>query len=90
MSQPSREEIIDRAAALVPVLRDRAAEAEQLRRIPDETIADLHEAGLWRILRPERYGGWITDFAVMVDVSIELGRGCASTSWVTSVRLKIE
>ena len=82
MSQPSREEIIDRAAALVPVLRDRAAEAEQLRRIPDETIADLHEAGLWRILRPERYGGWITDFAVMVDVSIELGRGCASTSWV--------
>ena len=81
-SQPSRDELIDRAASLVPVLRERTGKTKQLRRIPDETIADLHEAGLWRILRPERYGGYITDFGAMVDVSIELGRGCASTAWV--------
>ena len=30
------------APALVPVLRERAAKTEALRRIPDETIADLH------------------------------------------------
>ncbi len=81
-SQPSREALIDRAAALVPALRARAGETERLRRIPDETIADLHAAGLWRILRPRRYGGYITDIGVMIDVSIELGRGCASTAWV--------
>ena len=81
-SQPSREQLIERAAALVPVLRERAGKTEQLRRIPDETIADLHTADLWRILRPERYGGYVTDFTVMVDVAIELGRGCASTAWV--------
>ena len=81
-SQPSREELIDRAAALVPVLRERANKTEQIRRIPDETIADLDRAGLWRILRPEIYGGYVMDFSVMVDVSIELGRGCASTAWV--------
>jgi 3-hydroxy-9,10-secoandrosta-1,3,5(10)-triene-9,17-dione monooxygenase len=81
-SQPSREELIDRAAALVPVLRERANKTEQLRRIPDETIADLDRSGLWRILRPEHYGGYVMDFSVMVDVSIELGRGCASTAWV--------
>ncbi len=79
---PSREELIDRAATLVPLLRERASKTERLRRIPDETISDLHETGLWRILRPRRFGGYITDFGVMVDVSIELGRGCASTSWV--------
>lgn len=81
-SPPSREELIDRAAALVPILRERAKKTEQMRRIPDETISDLARAGLWRILRPEHYGGYVTDFGVMVDVSIELGRGCASTAWV--------
>ena len=64
------------------MLRERAPEAERIRRIPDETIEDLREAGLWRILRPESYGGVETDFGLMIDVTIELGRGCAATSWV--------
>lgn len=79
---PAREALIARAAALAPVLRGRADETERARRIPDATIADLRDAGLWRILRPVRYGGVITDFGAMIDVSIELGRGCASTAWV--------
>lgn len=80
--QPSRQELIERAASLAPILRDRAAKTAQLRRIPDETMSELRAAGLWRILRPEQYGGVITDFGAMVDVSIELARGCASTAWV--------
>ena len=80
--QPSRKELIERAAELVPALRERSIKTEELRRIPDENITDLKDAGLWRILRPEYYGGYITDFGAMVDVSIELGRGCASTAWV--------
>ena len=67
---------------MVPVLRARAAEAERIRRIPEQTIADLRAAGLWRILRPERFGGCTTDFGLMIDVAIALGRGCGSTSWV--------
>lgn len=84
MPAPSRDELIASAAALVPVLRKRAAETESLRRIPDATIADLHAAGLWRILRPERYGGYLTDFGGMIEVATELARGCASTAWVYS------
>jgi len=80
--QLSREELIANAANLVPVLRERAIKTEELRRVPDETITDIKDAGLWRILRPVCYGGYITDFGAMVDVSIELGRGCASTAWV--------
>jgi 3-hydroxy-9,10-secoandrosta-1,3,5(10)-triene-9,17-dione monooxygenase len=79
---PSREEFIARAAALVPVLRARAEATERDRRIPDETIEDIRAAGLWRILKPPRYGGVVTDFGVMIDVVEEFGRGCASTSWV--------
>ena len=82
MTDPTREQFVEAARALIPVLRERAPEAERIRRIPDETIEDLRAAGLWRILRPERFGGVETDFGLMIDVAIELGRGCAATSWV--------
>ena len=35
-TQPSRTQLIKRAAALVPALRERAIKTEELRRIPDE------------------------------------------------------
>ena len=79
---PTRDEILASARALVPVLRERAEATEHARRISDETIADIRAAGLWRILKPERWGGVITDIGVMIDVCVELARGCASTSWV--------
>ncbi len=82
MAEPTRERILEAARSLIPVLRERAPEAERIRRIPDETIEDLRGAGLWDILKPERYGGVETDYGVMIDVTIELGRGCAATSWV--------
>ena len=52
-----REELLRRAAALVPVLGQRAAHTEELRRLPDETVADLVETQLMRIGVPLRYGG---------------------------------
>ena len=54
---PNLAELCARAEALVPVLRERAPRAEELRRLPDETISDLHESGLFRILQPRRVGG---------------------------------
>ena len=51
---PRFEELLARAEALIPVLRERAPRAEQLRCLPDETIADLHSSGLFRMLQPAR------------------------------------
>ena len=82
MPEPARERILEAARSLIPTLRERAPEAERIRRIPDETIEDIRKAGLWDILKPERYGGVETDYGAMIDVTIELGRGCAATSWV--------
>ena len=81
-TMPPREEILERARSLIPVLKQRAPETEKIRRIPDATIQDLHDTGIWKIVRPAKYGGWETDFGVMVEVAAELARGCASTSWV--------
>ena len=40
------EELLGRAADLVPILRSRAAHNEELRRVPDETVQDILSAGL--------------------------------------------
>lgn len=81
-SAATREEMLARAHALVPALKERAAETEKLRRIPDATIQDLHDTGLWRILQPARLGGSELDYGMLVEVPMVLARGCASTAWV--------
>ncbi len=77
--------MLQRASALVPALRERSAHAEQLRRLPDDNVADLLASGVYRIGVPRRFGGFDVDYAVCVDVAEELGRGCPSTGWCYGV-----
>jgi 3-hydroxy-9,10-secoandrosta-1,3,5(10)-triene-9,17-dione monooxygenase len=83
-ARPSYEELRQRAEALVPVLRERAAATEALRRIPDETIADLHRTGLFRMCQPARLGGSELPCRGFVELAAVIGRGCGSTAWVLS------
>lgn len=82
---PTREELTKAATDLVPKLRERAEEAEDLRMMPDETIEDIKKAGIHKMFTPKRYGGFEMDWGTQVDVARELGKGCASTSWMSSV-----
>jgi alkylation response protein AidB-like acyl-CoA dehydrogenase len=77
----SREELRRRASELVPVLKERAARTEQLRRIPSETVRDLVSSGLTRIGNPSRYGGLDVEYDAAFEVGWELGRACGSTAW---------
>jgi 3-hydroxy-9,10-secoandrosta-1,3,5(10)-triene-9,17-dione monooxygenase len=73
--------MVERADALLPRLRDRAARTEELRRLPPETERDLHDAGLFRILQPKRVGGAELDYVALVDCAEILGRADASVAW---------
>src|SRR5258708_22932698 len=79
---PDFAELSQRAEALVPSLRERAAKAEELRRLPDETIEDLHRSGLFRILQPKRVGGSELPFRAIVELVAVISRGDGSTGWV--------
>lgn len=79
---PPRDDMIARAQALFPAIRGRSAAAEEARRVPDETIRELHETGLWRINQPARVGGGEYDYYLLCEISYELSRACASTGWV--------
>lgn len=79
---PSSEELIARAEALVPLLRDNGPKTEELRRLPDTTIAALDEAGLFRMFWPAARGGYEPDAATVARVMTAIASGCASTAWV--------
>jgi 3-hydroxy-9,10-secoandrosta-1,3,5(10)-triene-9,17-dione monooxygenase len=74
-------ELWGRAEALLPTLKERAARSEELRRIPDETLRDFHEAQLFRIHQPRRIGGAELEFAAVVTFGALFARACASTAW---------
>ena len=76
---------LGRVRALLPVLRERTARAEQLRRLPDETFADFQEAGLFRALQPKRYGGYELDPATFYQAVMEVGTVCGSSAWILGV-----
>ncbi len=80
-----RQKLVHRAAALVPMLRERAAETEELRRIPDDIVDALHASEVLRAVKPTRFGGLGFDFDVAFDIAAELGRGCGSTAWCYGV-----
>lgn len=74
-------EMLERAHALVPKLRERAAKTEEMRRLPPETERELHEAGLFRILQPKRVGGFELDYVALVDFADVVALADASVAW---------
>jgi alkylation response protein AidB-like acyl-CoA dehydrogenase len=82
---PSRDELYARAEALVPILAERTAQCEALRRCPAETIGALQENGLLQLCRPARYGGYEYGWDVLCRVNRILARGCGSQAWVANV-----
>jgi alkylation response protein AidB-like acyl-CoA dehydrogenase len=77
--------LLGRARALIPALAERAPAAAAARRLPSETIAEYHAAGILRILQPKRFGGRQGRFSVFSRIVEELTYGCASSAWVYAV-----
>ena len=78
---PDHAELRGRAEQLLPVLRERAAKCEELRRLPDETLKDFHDSGLFRFQQPKRVGGSELDFVAVIEFGALLARACASSAW---------
>jgi 3-hydroxy-9,10-secoandrosta-1,3,5(10)-triene-9,17-dione monooxygenase len=79
---PSAEELVARARALAPKLRERAVRAERDRNIPQVSVDEFIAAGLIHTLQPKRWGGYEHDHEVAFDIAIELGKStCGSSAW---------
>jgi alkylation response protein AidB-like acyl-CoA dehydrogenase len=74
-----------RAQALVARLRSRAAKVDAERHIPEESIAEINDAGLFRISAPRAFGGSQLGIAPLVETVAAIASGCGSTGWVYAV-----
>jgi 3-hydroxy-9,10-secoandrosta-1,3,5(10)-triene-9,17-dione monooxygenase len=79
--------LLARARALAPTLRERSLATNKVGRIPDETIKDLWDSKLNYLLRPKKFGGPAVRPDEAFQVGFELGRGDGSAAWVWSVML---
>jgi 3-hydroxy-9,10-secoandrosta-1,3,5(10)-triene-9,17-dione monooxygenase len=84
-SLPGEEELYSRARATVPKLLSRWEEADAGSKVPDQTVAEMQEAGFFRILQPRRYGGYEMNPRVFYNVQMILAEGCMSTAWIYGV-----
>jgi len=79
------EDLIGRTEALLPNIAARALQAEQERRLPQETIDEIRKAGLNRVMQAVRWGGHGLDFDAFFEIAWRLASACGSTGWVYSV-----
>ena len=78
-------ELIESARKMIPALKARAAQAERDMKIPDETIAEMQAAGLFKAMQPKRYGGFEVDPRTFFEIQRALAEGCMSTAWIYGV-----
>lgn len=77
--------VIAKVRELLPVLRERAQEAEDLRRVPAESVKSLQETGFFKLLQPVRYDGLEADPVTFYTAVRLIASACGSTGWVASV-----
>ncbi|OSC28470.1 indole dioxygenase [Mycobacterium vulneris] len=81
----TEEQLIAKAAQLSTLLAEHADEASQLTRPADTVIEALRDAGMFKLTTPRSRGGYQVSLQTFIRIGEELARGCASTSWVTSI-----
>jgi len=77
----TKEELIGRAKALAKVFAKRAEAAEEARRMPSQSVKDMLDAGLGRILLPKRIGGYGLGLDTWFEVMREISKADASHGW---------
>lgn len=66
-------------------LSERIDETADLRRLPDASIQDMKDAGVFRVLQPARWGGQEATPNTFFDTQRAIARACASHGWVYGV-----
>ncbi|WP_321926433.1 acyl-CoA dehydrogenase family protein [Burkholderia sp. BCC1998] len=80
-----RNDLVSRARELFPLLRKNAERTDADRRVVEENVEALKDAGLFRMMVPRRYGGYEANFRTNLEVTSTIAEGCGSTAWVLNL-----
>jgi alkylation response protein AidB-like acyl-CoA dehydrogenase len=84
-SVTARQDVVGRVSELAPLFAKHAAWQEENRRLHEETVEALAEAGVFKLRTPARYGGYEADTRTLIEVATEIGRGDGSAAWSAAV-----
>jgi 3-hydroxy-9,10-secoandrosta-1,3,5(10)-triene-9,17-dione monooxygenase len=82
---PTREELVSRARALQPLLREHVAAGDTERRTTDAVIDGLTAAGFFRLLSPRQFGGYEVDVRTVLEITELLGEVDGSVAWLVGL-----
>lgn len=85
MGEHDSHVVMEKLNELLPTLRERAQETEDLRRIPDDSIKALQEVGFFKLLQPAQWGGYEADPVTFYDAVRTIASACGSTGWVAGI-----
>lgn len=74
--------IVEAVTKLAPVFRHREPESEARRSVPRESIEDLIDSGMYRMLTPALWGGYELRIRDFVLATAAAAKGSPSTGWL--------
>lgn len=81
----TRDMLVVRAKALQPIFAKNANQTEKDRRVVEENIQAMEEAGLFRAMVPKRYDGYESSIRTHLELTATVAESCASTAWVLAL-----
>ena len=79
------DDLIARVRELQPLIEKNAAQGEADRRVVEESITALTDAGVFKVAQPRRYGGHQASVRTMLDVSAAVAEADGGTAWVVAL-----
>ena len=79
--QLTPEEIVARAEAMIPMLREQQDDAEQRGFYSQDVHERFLSSGFSRILQPRRFGGYEFDLPTFLRVMVRISTGDPGTGW---------
>jgi resorcinol 4-hydroxylase (FADH2) len=81
LSIPSPDELVERARAMVPEIRELAEATEKNRNVFPHIIDKIRDAELLRTCRPKEFGGFEHDGETALRIAMTISAACVSTGW---------
>lgn len=82
---PARADLVRGAAEAAQVLRENAMWTTDNRRLHEQSLEAMANAGVFKLRVPVRYGGYESDAGTVLDVLTEIAMGDGSAAWNLSV-----
>ncbi|OUS92301.1 3-hydroxy-9,10-secoandrosta-1,3,5(10)-triene-9,17-dione monooxygenase oxygenase subunit [Rhodococcus sp. NCIMB 12038] len=78
-------EVLRSVRGLLPTIAECADKVDESRRVSEQVIRELGDAGLFKMLQPRRYGGTESNPVHFYEVVRAVSGVCGSTGWLASV-----